>query len=266
LRNTQEPNHRIQDVPKERLLCRSCEERFSRSEDVFSRDIFTPAMDGEELTDVVITRQHRDFCASLAWRALVMTLRWRGGDDVADYDDDDWAAMQHREEQLRAFLLDNGPHPADLEHHLFCSRSTAETEQEGFNALLNLSAGIAVRGDGDAPERLYGLVFLNGLILITLLRSAAETHQEWCAGSTRVEPGALWRNHHQHIRDGYFGRLLNGLAQQIVDEREKMSPAQRKTVSDALAGADMKRWADSPHGKAVLQDYVNREARKPEAT
>jgi hypothetical protein len=234
-------------------------------EDTFSRDIFTPTMEGVELTDIVITRQHRAFCASLAWRAIVMTLRRRGGDDVADYDDDDWAAMDRREEEFRTFLLGNGTHPADLEHHLFCSRSTTKTEQDGLNALLNLTAGVAIRGDGEAPERLYGLVLLNGLILITLLRSTPETREEWRTGSTRVEPATLWRNHHQQIRDGYFGRLLKGMAQQIVDDRAKMSPAQRKVVSDALAGTNMKRWVESPHGKAVLQDYSNREAQGPNA-
>ncbi len=261
LRNTQAPNRRLQDVPKERLLCRNCEERFSQFEDPFSRDIFTPTMEGEQLDDVVVTREHRNFCASVSWRTLVMTLRQCGSEQVTDYSDQDWLAMERREEELRTFLLDRNPHPSDLAHHLFACRSTAETEQAGLNALLNLTAGIWIRGDDEAPERLYGLAFMNGLILVTLLRSTSEMEDEWAAASTRFEAGFLWRNHHQHICDGYFGRMLKQMAQQTEDEMATMSDAQRKVIRDSFAGVDYKRWAESAHGKAVLQDYLNKKSK-----
>ena len=259
LRNTQRPDQRIQDVHKERLLCRSCEERFSRFEAAFSRDIFTPTMAGEQLDDLIITPEHRAFCASLAWRELVMTLSRRGNDEVSDYDEADWEAMVRRETELRAFLLGEEPHPADLRHHLFCSRSTAETEQLGLNALLNLTAGIWIRGDPEAPDRLYGLAFLNGLVLITLLRSTPEMDDEWKDGSTLIEPGVMWRNHNQAIYDGYFGRMLKGMAQQVLEEMAAMSPAQKSAIDRSLASVDVEQWLASPHGQAVLQDFLNRE-------
>lgn len=258
MRNWTEPNRRLQDAPKKRLLCRECEERFSRTEDAFSRDIFTPTMEGVLLGDVVVTREHRAFCASLLWRALVLTLERKGDADLSDYDPEDWIAMESVEADLRAFLSDKNAHPPDVEYHLFNARSTIETEQLGLNALMNLTTGIAVRGDGEAPERLYGIVFLNGLMLIGLVRSTAASRSEWADGSTRMRPGDVWRNHHQQIRDGYFGRLLKGMAQRLVDERAKMSPAQEAVVREAMERVDFEAWSKSAHGQAVIQDYRNK--------
>ncbi len=259
LRSTKDPNRRVQDVQKQPLLCLGCEDRFNRLEDPFSRDIFTPTMNGEEIDALIVTEEHRGFCASLAWRELAVTLPRKGSDDVADYDAADWEAVERREAELRAYLLGEAPHPADLEHHLFCSRSTAETEQPGMNALFNLTAGIWVCGDSEAPDRLYGLAFLNGLIVISHVRSTPQMHDEWSSGATLIAPGATWRNHHQEIHDGYFGRMLKGMAQLTQEEMAAMSPAQKKAVEEAFASADIEKWIASPHGQAVLQDHFNRE-------
>jgi len=258
LRNMMEPNRRLQDAPKKRLLCRECEDRFSRLEDAFSREIFTPTMDGAMIDDLVVTREHRGFCASLVWRALVLTLERKGQPEVSDYDVEDWVAMDRVEAELRAFLLARGGHPADVEYHLFNSRSTTESDQPGVNALLNLTTGLAIRGRGDAPERLYAIVFLNGLMLVGLLRSTAQSRAEWEGGATRVRPGDLWRNHHQQIREAYFGGLLMQMAQQLVDERGNMSEAQTAVVRRAIEDIDFEEWAATPHGRAVIQDYENK--------
>lgn len=258
LRNWTEPNRRLQDAPKETLLCRQCEERFSRLEEAFARDIFTPTMDGNVLTGVVVTREHHAFCASLLWRALVLPLERKGEPDLADYDDEDWVAMEMVESGLRAFLTGACAHPADMEYHLFNARSTTECDQQGMNALMNLTTGIAIRGDGEAPERLYAIAFLNGLILVGLVRSTPASRIEWEAGATRMRPGDFWKNHHQEIHDGYFGRLLLGMAQQLIDGRSNLNPTQAAVASNAMKTADTEAWINSPHGQAVIQDYLNR--------
>ena len=227
LRDTRELNRRLQDAPKKRLLCRECEERFSRLEDTFSREIFTPTMDGAVIEDLVVTRELRGFCVSLLWRALVLILQPKGHPGESGYDVEDWLAMERVEAELRAFLLDRGGHPAHVEYHLLNSRSTTDADQPGINALLNLTTGLVIRGRGDAPDRLYSIVFLNGLILVGFVRSTAQSRAEWEGGATRMRPGDLWRNHHQQIRDAYFGGLLLQMAQQLVDEGGNMSEARR---------------------------------------
>lgn len=258
LRNTLEPNRRLQDAPKKRLLCRECEERLSRLEDAFAREIFAPTMDGDVIDELVVTREHRAFCASLLWRALLLTLERKGYPDLADYDDEDWVAMERVETALQAFLLGQGNHPADVEYHLFNARSTTEHEQPGINALMSLTTGVAIRGDGEAPERLYGMVFLNGLLLVGLIRSTTASRCEWEGGATWVRPGELWRNHHQQIRDAYFGRLLIGMAQQLVDERGNMSEAQAAVVRKAMEEINFEEWVQTAHGRAGIQDHENK--------
>ncbi len=78
LRNWTQPDRRLQDAPKETLLCRQCEGVFVAWRMHFAGDIFTPTMDGDVLTDVVVTREHRRFCASIdKCRASSQTLRMR---------------------------------------------------------------------------------------------------------------------------------------------------------------------------------------------
>jgi hypothetical protein len=77
LRSNRQPNQRMQDGPKDKLLCRNCEELLATHESAFARDIFAPTMDGLNLDDLVITRDHYRFCISIAWRNLISALRAR---------------------------------------------------------------------------------------------------------------------------------------------------------------------------------------------
>lgn len=180
LRDGRDWNRRVQDSPKEPLLCGKCEDLFCDFETAFSRDIFSPTMDGKLLEDLVITREHHKFCASVAWRQLISTLRRRHAakPPIDDLTAEDWAAIEAGEQALRAFVLGQAP-IADIPHHLINVRSTTETEFPGINALVNLTAGFAMRARTDAPGRLYAIIFMNGLLMITLIRSDQQCRSEW---------------------------------------------------------------------------------------
>jgi hypothetical protein len=175
-----------------------------------------------------------------------------------DYTERDWASINAAEEAFRQYLLGDSGRPRDIDIHLFCARSTTETEFEGINALVNLTMGCALRRHADTPERLYSIAFMNGLILIALIAADEACRVDWIGANTSMEPGALWRNHRQEIRDAHFGGVLVAMAKEQVEAQDAMSDEQRKVIRHALSGIDHARWAQTPHGRAVLQDHLNR--------
>ena len=267
-RNGRDPNRRVQDAPKATLLCHECEQRLAGYESAFAKDIFAPTMKGRQLDDFVITRDHYRFCTSVVWRHLATVRRMHEEDVVPDddYTERDWASIEAAEDAFRQSLLGVSGRPRDIGIHLFCARSTTETEFEGINALVNLTMGFALRRHEDTPERLYSIAFMNGLLLITLIAADEACRADWIGGNTSVEPGALWRNYRQEIRDAQFGGVLVAMAKEQVRAQDAMSSEQRKVIRDALSGIDHARWVETPHGRAVLQDHLNRERPERENT
>jgi hypothetical protein len=258
MRKGNDPERRVQDTPKEPLLCRACEERFSVVESAFAKDIFSPVMDGVIIEGLELLHSHQIFCASLAWRHLVTVIRRRGTVASDDYTADDWKAIEAAEVALRDFFCDRGSIPDHLEFHLACFRSVTDAEFPGINALLNLTAGFSLVAREDMPDRLYSIIFMNGLLLVTLVRADEECRGEWAGGGTRVAPGNTWRSYGHGIEDAYFGGILLEKAKNHVDERKSISPKQQEVISKAFERADKIEWLKSPHGKAVMQDYINK--------
>ncbi len=71
IRGSREPNLRMTDGPKPRLLCPDCEDMFSVWEDRFAKEVFYPVhRDG--ITDLAFAYGDwlPKFCVSLSWRVL----------------------------------------------------------------------------------------------------------------------------------------------------------------------------------------------------
>lgn len=114
IRNSQDPNRRVQDGEKRYLLCSECEQRFSKWEKRFADHVFYPYLKDEAGT-YPYGPWLLQFCVSVSWRVLKLSLEesnlheWQPG--VLD-------AAQLAEERWRSFLLGNVPHPGPFEQHL----------------------------------------------------------------------------------------------------------------------------------------------------
>lgn len=73
LRNSSKPNSRQQDGEKEKMLCFECEQRFSKREKVFSRDIFKRIIENEIKDGKIVTNDDIYFCVSVIWRCFTST-------------------------------------------------------------------------------------------------------------------------------------------------------------------------------------------------
>src|SRR5687767_12163676 len=69
LRNTAEPNKRVQDGIKRNLLCHDCEQIFSQSESDFSKKLFYPYVSNSGKI-FKYEKWLLNFCVSLSWRIL----------------------------------------------------------------------------------------------------------------------------------------------------------------------------------------------------
>lgn len=103
---------RIQDGPKEALLCEDCEQRFGRWERTFSIEAF-PKIQSEEFDCFEYDQWLLKLAVSLAWRALVTD-----SEEVIAANPKWRSAIEATLENWRSYLLDRIKKPLGS-HHLF---------------------------------------------------------------------------------------------------------------------------------------------------
>jgi hypothetical protein len=116
IRSGEEPNIRVQDGPKEYLLCRDCEGNFSRAEKVFAEQIFAPVHAGGSIYGLRYTEWAMRFAVSVSWRVLVFNMELTG--PIDHLSEQQLQATSAAERQWRAFLVGETPHTAQYQQHL----------------------------------------------------------------------------------------------------------------------------------------------------
>lgn len=114
IRNSLEPNRRVQDGIKRYWLCASCEELFSRSETAFAGRLFHPylAASGKVIrySDWLLK-----FCTSVSWRVLRF---YRDEGHLKDWEPNALGHVSEAEIVWREFLLGKRPNPGIFQQHL----------------------------------------------------------------------------------------------------------------------------------------------------
>lgn len=114
IRNSLEPNKRVQDGVKRYWLCASCEELFSRSETAFAGRLFHPylAASGKAIrySDWLLK-----FCTSVSWRVLRF---YRDEGHLNDWEPNALGHVSEAEIVWREFLLGKRQNPGAFQQHL----------------------------------------------------------------------------------------------------------------------------------------------------
>jgi hypothetical protein len=113
IRNSDNPNRRVQDGLKLKWLCDTCEGLFSRFETAFATKVFHPWLGGTNriaYDDLILK-----FCVSVSWRVLKYAY---GYNKDAVYSDEQRDFAAKAEARWRRFLLNEYPHPAEFEQHM----------------------------------------------------------------------------------------------------------------------------------------------------
>jgi hypothetical protein len=113
IRDTENPNRRVQDGLKFPWLCTDCEARFNGYETAFATKVFHQWLAGNHL--VAYDEWMLKFCVSVSWRVLRFA---RGRNKDAQHSPQQHVLMDQAEVRWRDFLIDRAPHPASFEQHL----------------------------------------------------------------------------------------------------------------------------------------------------
>lgn len=116
IRSGEAPNVRVQDGRKEYLLCRDCEQIFSRDEKTFAEQMFARVHAGGSISGLRYTEWAMRFAVSVSWRVLVFNMELAG--PVDHFSTRQLQAASAAERQWRAFLLGDAPHIAQYEQHV----------------------------------------------------------------------------------------------------------------------------------------------------
>lgn len=137
IRNPTNPNVRVQDGKKLKLLCEDCEQAFSRRESWFAANVFQPYLSGVQ--SFPYGPELKYFAMSLFWRRLVS--RTRGLPETQRHE----PLLGEAAEEWRECLLRNQP-PRDFnDFHLFL---TDVGSADGTQPVANWSQYTAGSVDG----------------------------------------------------------------------------------------------------------------------
>jgi hypothetical protein len=247
VRSSQDPNRRAQDSWKVRLLCRDCEQRFSKLETIFSNGLFRPIHES-----TTSTAQYGPWfgllAASVCWRILKMysLMDNIGGNFPTRLLPDAEKAL----DTWQRFLTGATPHPGRFEIHALRLDLIESTTLRGlpgnFNRYLYRTLDIDI-----ASNQKSAFVYAKLCRVLIMGHIAMPGARRW--HGTRISP-----------THGVFGagdvRLPGELADFMADRARKLlhlhariSDRQRDQMETAMR-ADLVRVAESEVFTATQQD------------
>ncbi|QDK36398.1 hypothetical protein [Bdellovibrio sp. NC01] len=187
LRSGESPNRRVQDGAKIPLLCRQCEQLFSRWESEFAAKVFHPYVK-EELSEnavaqLIVNEIEYDswllkFCLSLQWRGLIST-----------YESEELPANQFEEIKKaisvwRDFLLGRRETTGEWRSYIFFLQNVAEGEGRlPAHAPVNINHYVLRASEItilDNPKKLIGYAKIGPILIYTaMIPNEFKYHKEY---------------------------------------------------------------------------------------
>lgn len=248
LRRATNPNVRVQDGDKPKLLCEECEQRLSARETIFNSKFFRPALSSNEAI------RYDDwllyFCVSLSWRVLTHMF---GKHDVSAYSDAQRSLAQAASECWKSFLLGTAPHPAQFCQHILVFRELRGHPPPELPSNINryLLGGIEMDVVGDS----HSLMTFAKIGPVAIFGMICPPEGKWegtrvCVRSGTLVPGKFQAPHK-------LSAFFLDRAALVAATYDGMSEHQHRKVSDQYNSAilsDPERYIRSAHGRAVLAD------------
>jgi hypothetical protein len=247
IRVSHEPNRRIQDGWKARMLCAECEQLFSRWERAFAEGAFYP-IHNSNAPAVSYGPWLAKFAAAQSWRTLrAYQLR----DALDDYLPPRLLTQVPKAlDRWKAFLLDQHPHPAKFELHVLRLDIIQSTDIPDLPPMMNRYLYRAV--DQDVPTSQTSAFVYSKLCRIVIL------------GFIEMPGPRVWKNTRISPSHGSFGTgdttvpagFLNFMAEkarELMVTGEQLSPRQMEKISHEVQ-QNPKRAAESEIFHAMKRD------------
>ena len=235
-------NKPSQDVPRRRILCQRCEERFSRWEKQFAENVFYPVRRREEDIEGL---QYDDwllkFALSISWRGFVASRRPENAARASP-----WEKTVKR---WGAYLLDRADDPGPQAHHMFFLAPIVGThgmdipERWHFYTLRAIDQTLAC-----SSTEAFMYTNLAGLVICSWLEPADPPG--WT--NTRIHPAGTIVGPCCIDHPG-FGEFLLDRIREVNKIKAPLSDRQRSKVVRRLR-ENPRRAAESESLAAVLLD------------
>jgi len=162
IRNSENPNLRVQDGLKLHWLCNECEQRFNQYETAFASKVFHPWHAGVQR--VLYEEWLLKFCVSISWRVLSYTF---GKNPNRIYTEEQTALAARAEKCWKAFLNNEVPHPGVFEQHLVIfdvmESTTVQDLPNNFNRFMTGAITLDIIGSPKVLEHDYPVLNRMGI-------------------------------------------------------------------------------------------------------
>jgi len=238
-RSTVNPNQRLQDGPKLRLLCADCEAKFCQFEAEFSSKLYYEALkpsDKIEYSDYLIK-----FCTSISWRILKF---YSPNADI--YSETEVSSSERAELKWRNYLMSVDKSPGEYEQYIFYLGNTEINIVDDVDLPLNqyLRCGIDLAIVNSDQALLTYAKFGNFALL------------------GKIKGSAFPRSDRVGLKSGYvrcsnlpipLAYIFRDRAELIRKSREKISGTQSNKIIDTVK-RDLNRVINSRLFQARLVD------------
>jgi hypothetical protein len=227
IRNTSEPNKRVQDGAKRALLCAGCEALLSHDEKLFSDLLFYPWLD--DLLPINYSEWLLRFCVSVSWRVL---LELKGRNIPTKYSENQQRLLRRAGRVWRQFLLATEATPREFEQHFlpfdFIKGTTVPTLPDNINRYLMGTVEMDIVG---SEYRLMTFSKLGRFVILGIIQG---TTRGWEGTKVHLKQGVLPQqkvvlphnllefllDRARHTKDAY-GRISDRQYEKIADVVEK---------------------------------------------
>lgn len=244
IRNTDNPNRRVQDGLKLPWLCDECERRFNEFETAFATKVFHPWHNGNNR--IAYREWLLKFCVSVSWRVLRYA---RGRNKNARYTLEQQQLMDRAEQRWRAFLNDLAPHPAEFEQHLLVFDLIESTTITDLPTNMNRFMTGPVTLDIVGSNR--SLMTFAKLGRFNIFGMMQKGPNKWEGTKVHVKHGVLAPGTFT-VPVGLID-LFKEKASHVAAAMDTMSPTQRAKVDDNVV-KNLEQFSSSDQFESIVAD------------
>jgi hypothetical protein len=260
IRNTLEPNKRIQDGTKRALLCIDCETLLSHDEKLFSDKLFYPWLGGT--APITYSEWLLRFCVSVSWRVL---LDQKGRNALTRYSESQQLLLQKAERVWRGFLLGSELTPKEFEQHFvpfdLIKETTVPNLPDNINRYLMGTVEMDIVW---SDHRLMTFSKLGRFVILGIIQGAT---RGWVGTKVHVRRGVLPQR--EVVLPHNFLSFLLDRAVHTKEAYGKISDRQYEKIADA-AERNIESSLHTEKVRAIIADAemfgpqaVLRECRSP---
>lgn len=230
MRLTSEPNRKIQDGDKQKMLCGECEDLFNQDETTFANTIYHKFQSGT-LQEFEYDQWLNRFITSVNWRNLYLDII--GYLSEQNIDPFRLDVLIQAEKVMRSFLLGERQDLGEIENHVFFFNPIETASEEMTDLNLHTVIGGSVFGYtfiSHDHDSYYVFLNLQGLVLVTIIKPA---EQESWKNTLVYNEGNFDPNKPQYITTPLFSEF-EYLAQERKQSMEQMSDKQREKILEGI--------------------------------